>query len=300
MSKYSIKDLEHLSGIKAHTIRIWEKRYQLLSPKRTPTNIRYYQAADLKLILNISRLKEHGFKISKIAEMSQEGINELVMNLSGNESDDVTHYIHRLTTAMIDLDEPLFETTLSTCILQFGFEHTMLKVIYPFLVKIGFLWQTEAIHPAQEHFITCLIRQKIIVAIDGQRPAANNSLKFLLFLPEHELHEINLLFAHYLLSKHGQKVIYLGQNLPFADLLLAYDLHRPKFLLTSVTSRSKPRQLKDYLVKLNTSFPDSEVLIGGASLSEMSFELPSNLVVLQNIQDLQGYCHLKPEPITAD
>ena len=255
MSRYSIKDLENLSGIKAHTIRIWEQRYGVINPKRTKTNIRYYDSEDLKLILNIARLKDHGHKISKIAGMRKEEMHRLVMELSAEESKDFQNYLHNLTTSMIDLDEALFERTLSTSILQLGFESSMQNVIYPFLIRIGFLWQAEAIHPAQEHFITCLIRQKLIVAIDGQKFHDGLGVrKFMLFLPESEMHEINLLFAHYLLKKYGNQVIYLGQNLPFKDLQMAYKLHKPDYILTSITSAPKRKLLPAYVEKLAETF----------------------------------------------
>lgn len=293
MSKYSIKDLENLSGIKAHTLRIWEQRHKIINPKRTPTNIRYYDSNDLKLILNIARLKENGFKISKIASMPREEMHQIIMQLTDNQPNDFQSHLHQLTNAMIDLDEALFEHTLSSCILQLGFESTMRHVIYPFLVKIGFLWQAEAIHPAQEHFITCLIRQKLIVAIDGQRLInEGQTKKFMLFLPENELHEINLLFAHFLLKKYGNKTVYLGQSLPFKDVEMAYELHRPDYLLTSITSAPKSKHIQDFLNKLGTAFPDIEILIGGTALAKGSYKMPDNLTALYTIDDLYAYCQL--------
>ena len=287
MSRYSIKDLENLSGIKAHTIRIWEQRYGVINPKRTNTNIRYYDSEDLKLILNIARLKDHGHKISKIAGMSKEEMHGLVMEISGEEPQDYQNYLHNLTTSMIDLDEALFERTLSTSILQLGFESSMQNVIYPFLIRIGFLWQAEAIHPAQEHFITCLIRQKLIVAIDGQKFHSGLGVsKFMLFLPENEMHEINLLFAHYLLKKYGNQVIYLGQNLPFKDLQMAYELHRPDYILTSITSAPKRRLLPAYIEKLAAAFTKCKVLIGGSALINMQVPDLPHLIHLRSINDL--------------
>jgi len=166
VSTYSIKDLEHLTGIKAHTIRIWEQRYDILSPKRTDTNIRYYDSTDLKHMLNIALLNNNGYKISKIAKMSQEEVFEAVLQTI-DKNNNYSDQINALTVAMIDLNEAQFEKIMSTNILQIGFEDTMLNIIYPFLTKIGFLWQIDSINPAQEHFMTNLIRQKLIVAIDG-------------------------------------------------------------------------------------------------------------------------------------
>lgn len=207
MSVYSIRDLEQLSGIKAHTLRIWEQRYNIVSPKRTDSNIRYYDDVDLKLILNISLLKDHGFKISHIAEMSEAEMKGEIIKIT-SKSNSSSEQVQALTLAMIELDEERFDKIISTNVLQLGFERTMMQIIYPFLVRVGVLWQTGAIHPAQEHFISNLIRQKLIVAIDGQVVKHNpNAKKFLLFLPEGELHELSLLFANYLVKSRNHKVI---------------------------------------------------------------------------------------------
>ncbi|MFY7911452.1 MAG: MerR family transcriptional regulator, partial [Emticicia sp.] len=163
MSNYSIKDLEQLSGIKAHTLRIWEQRYNIINPKRTDTNIRTYDDNDLKLVLNIALLKDHDYKISEIAKLSLEELSKEVLAISDKQLN-YPDQIHALTIAMIDIDEERFEKIMSTNILQFGFENTMINIIYPFLSRIGTLWVTGSIGPAQEHFITNLIRQKIIVA----------------------------------------------------------------------------------------------------------------------------------------
>ena len=181
MSTYSIKDLEQLSGIKAHTLRIWEQRYNLLQPKRTDTNIRYYDDDDLKLILNVALLNDNGVKIRQMTSMSGNELREEVKKLTDRSltNDD---QIHALTICMIKMDEKRFDKILSTNILKLGFEQTMLNVIYPFMSKIGILWQTGAINPAQANFISNLVRMKLIVAIDGQVPHTGDK-KFLLFLP---------------------------------------------------------------------------------------------------------------------
>ncbi len=233
MSTYSIKDLEQLSGIKAHTLRMWEQRYNLMLPKRTDTNIRFYDDEDLKLILNVSLLNDNGYKISKIASMSEEEMRGEVLKLT-ERSLTYDDQIHSLTLAMIDFDEDRFEKIISTNTLKLGFENTMVNIIYPFLSKIGVLWQTGSINPAQEHFISSLIRQKIIVAIDGQYVDKKaNSVKYMLFLPEGELHEMTLLFSYFLIKSRGNRVIYLGQSMPANDLEEAYKVHRPEYILTS-------------------------------------------------------------------
>ena len=287
MSKYSIKDLENLTGIKAHTIRIWEQRYGIIQPKRTPTNIRYYNSNDLKTLLKISRLRESGYKISKIASMSPDEINDHIGTLDGEASDDFKNYLHFLTTAMIDLDEDLFEKTLSTCILQLGLEATMYNVIHPFLLKIGTMWQTEAVNPAQEHFISCLLRQKLIVAIDGQKPKSNPEAKrFLLYLPEGELHELTLLFSCYLLRKSGHRVIYLGQNLPFNDVKTAYQVYQPDYIMSISTSFPTRDNVQDYVNSLSRSFPEATIWLSGYAILNADISLPSNVEILYKLQDL--------------
>ncbi|MFC3416433.1 MerR family transcriptional regulator [Algoriphagus hitonicola] len=285
MSTYSIKDLEQLSGIKAHTLRIWEQRYSLLCPKRTDTNIRYYDDADLKLILNVALLNDNGFKISKIASMDAVDIKEEVMKLTERS---LTHddQIHALTICMIEMDEERFDKILSSNILKLGFEQTMLNIIYPFMSKIGVLWQTGAINPAQEHFISNLVRQKLIVAIDGQIVNGGGK-KFLLFLPEGELHEISLLFAAYLIKSAGHKVIYLGQSTPNDDLLSVYKLHEPEYLLTIITTSPSAEYAQDYINALSERFNKSTILVTGYQVIGQDLEFPSNVQQLNYIREIK-------------
>ncbi len=285
MSIFSISDLEHLSGIKAHTLRIWEQRYNIIRPKRTDTNIRYYDDTDLKLVLNISLLKEHGFKISEIARMTVEDMSQEVLSLT-DKNLRYSDQIQALTLSMIDLDEERFEKIMSTNALQVGFEQTMINIVYPFLIKIGVLWQTGAISPAQEHFISNLIRQKLIVAIDGQIMRRNDCPKYMLFLPEGELHELSLLFANYLLRSRQNRVIYLGQSLPFTDVSGAYDIYRPHVILTVITSIPGAEEVQTYLDKLSASFPDAKVLVTGYQVVSQDLRLPGNVMVIRQFRDL--------------
>lgn len=286
MSNYSIKDLEQLSGIKAHTLRIWEQRYNIITPKRTDTNIRTYDDQDLKLVLNISLLKDHGYKISDISRLSVEEMYREVIKISDRQLN-YPDQIHALTISMIDLDEDRFEKIISTNILQFGFENTMIHIIYPFLSRIGTLWVTGSIGPAQEHFITNLIRQKIIVAIDGQvskqRP---DGKKYMLFLPEGELHEISLLFANYIIRARYNKVIYLGQSLPFNELVFAYNVHKPDYVFTAITSVPSNSDVQPFVNKLMKTFPESHILLTGYQVVGQDIETQANGTVINNIEDL--------------
>ena len=282
MANYSIKDLEHLSGIKAHTLRIWEQRYGLINPKRTDTNIRFYDQDDLKLVLNVSLLKDNGHKISKIAEMSKEEMQEAVLRISDKTSS-FADQIYGLTLAMIDLDEQRFEKIISSNTLKIGFERTMLNIIYPFLSKIGIMWMTDSINPAQEHFISNLIRQKVIVAIDGQYESfEGDSKKYMLFLPEGEQHELGLLFANFLIRARGNKVIYLGQNMPFYDLSMVFNLYQPDFLFTIFTNNSKQIDPQDYLQSLANQFPNTNILVSGSRVIGQDLDLPDNVVQVAN------------------
>jgi DNA-binding transcriptional MerR regulator len=285
MSIFSISDLEHLSGIKAHTLRIWEQRYNIIHPKRTDTNIRYYDDTDLKLVLNISLLKEHGFKISEIARMTMEDMSQEVLSLT-DKNLRYSDQIQALTLSMIDLDEERFEKIMSTNALQVGFEQTMINIVYPFLIKIGVLWQTGAISPAQEHFISNLIRQKLIVAIDGQIMRRNDCPKYMLFLPEGELHELSLLFANYLLRSRQNRVIYLGQSLPFTDVAGAYEIYRPHVILTVLTSIPGAEEVQTYLDKMGASFPDAKILVTGYQVVAQDLRLPGNVMVIRQFRDL--------------
>ncbi|PIQ22009.1 MAG: helix-turn-helix-type transcriptional regulator [Cytophagales bacterium CG18_big_fil_WC_8_21_14_2_50_42_9] len=278
MAQYSIKELEHLSGIKAHTIRIWEQRYRILSPKRTETNIRYYDDADLKTILNISVLNEHGYKISKIAQMLHQELAEAVEQLSQQRVPN-SQRLNALLLAMIEMDEERFDRLLTTIIIQKGLEQTMLEVICPLLIKVGILWQTGSIRPAQEHFVSNIIRQKLFVAIDGQVPVSRvASTRFLLFLPEGELHEIGILFSYYILRKRGHHVLYLGQHLPLSDVETTVQSYQPHYICTAFTVIPERDQVQKYIRHLAELAPDVIIFVGGQQAQHQELIFPENLV----------------------
>ncbi|MFN7703406.1 MAG: MerR family transcriptional regulator [Chryseotalea sp.] len=281
MGKYSIKELEQLSGIKAHTIRIWEKRYTIIEPQRTQTNIRYYSDADLRRIISISLLNNHGVKISKIADLSEEELNKMVIELSEQRSDTAIH-IDQLVISMIDMEEEQFEKILSNLILRYGFEKTITEIIYPFLEKIGILWQTQNISPAQEHFISNLIRQKIIVAIDGLPIPPKEANRIVLFLRENEMHELGLLFYHYVCRRAGYRTYYLGQNVPFEDLVKVAAVHNPSILLTSITSNTNSMSAETYLKKISAAFPTLRILASGYQVSELGDLGQENVTIFKN------------------
>jgi MerR family transcriptional regulator, light-induced transcriptional regulator len=287
MGKYSIKELEKLSGIKAHTIRIWEKRHRLIEPQRTNTNIRFYSDDDLKKIMNVSLLNSNGIKISRIAEMSGEEINQRILELSETKSDAVI-YIDQLVVAMVDLDEAKFEKILSSLVLRFTFERTIVEIVYPFLDKIGVLWQTHNISPAQEHFISNLIRQKLIVAIDALPIAPATAKRALLFLPENEMHELGLLFHHYLIRKSGYRTFYLGQMVPHPDLISVYNVHTPDILVTSIITSTPKSLLEKYIARLSVDFSSAKIFIAGAQVKGINATPFPNVILIQEVTQFIG------------
>lgn len=280
---YSINDLEKLSGIKAHTLRVWEQRYGIIEPKRTPTNIRYYQDDDLKFILNIALLKKNGVKISKIAKFSRREIAEKVASLSDFDVS-YSSQLDALTLSMIEMDEYKFERILATNIRQSGFEQAMLEVIYPFLEKLGVLWLTGSINPAQENFISALIRQKLIAAID-QEPVPVNPAKprFLLFLPEGERQELSLLFMHYLLKRRGFRSVYLGQDISLYDLKDACNILHPHFIFTMISETFAREPVQKYVDSMSSTFPEARILLTGYQVAAQQVPSNGNVEVIDSL-----------------
>lgn len=285
MAIYSIKDLENLSGIKAHTLRIWEQRYGILTPSRTETNIRTYTDEELKRVLNIALLQDKGgFKISAIANMSEAEMASHILHLSESQFD-FPEQIQALTLAMLDLDEAKFQLLTKNMIHAHGFESYMLHVIYPFMRRLGGLWLSGSVGPAQEHFISHLIRQKLIANIDSQDLSLKpDSKKFLLYLPEGELHEIGLLFANYVFRARKHSVVYLGQSLPYEELQLAYEIHQPDYIFSVFTSEPNAELIDDYLVQMAQDFPKSQVLLTGYQLLQPDRKVPANIKLLSDFQ----------------
>lgn len=270
--KYSIKDLERLSGIKAHSIRIWEKRYNLFEPQRSLTNIRSYTDNDLKKLLNIALLKDSGFKISNIASMSSVAVQNEVLKLQDDTSD-VEVAINRMITAVVEVNEAEFERTISDILIDFDFETLVIEYLFPFLNRIGILWQTGSITPAQEHFISNIIRTKLIVATDKLPiPIHYKKQSFLLFLREGELHEIGLLFCNYLIRKLGFKTVYLGQSVPLTDLISIQNHYKADYLLTSLINSNQTELVDTYLENLVHIFSEHKIVALGNLLSESEFE----------------------------
>ncbi|MDX2431245.1 MAG: MerR family transcriptional regulator, partial [Bacteroides sp.] len=236
MAVYSIRELEKLSGIKAHTIRIWEKRYKLIEPHRTNTNIRYYSDANLKKILNVAVLNRQGMKISHISLLTDQELKEAIIRETRTTSSHET-LVDSLIVAMIDLDQYILDSIINKSISKLGLKETVTEVLYPFLAKVGILWQSEKVNPVQEHLVTSLIRQKIIAATD-KLPSTffPEAKKFVLMLPEGEWHELALLLAQYMVREANHEVIYLGQSVPYSDVLATGASMPFDYLMVSFTT----------------------------------------------------------------
>lgn len=276
-----------LSGIKAHTIRIWEQRYDIIQPRRTPTNIRYYEDRDLRLLLNISILNKNGFKISRIASMDESEIREEVNKLSsGNFEDSVQ--VDAMTISMMELDEGKFETILSSNIRAIGFERTMLEVIYPFLDKLSLLWLTGSIHAIQESFISNLVRQKLIAALDMIPFAQHAKQSFILYLPEGESQELSLLFLHYLIRNRGHRVLYLGQNTSLADLGEACNIFQTDYIVTIISEAFTRQSVHQYLHDLKTVCQEKTILITGYQVLVQGISSGAGFRVMKNLEEILG------------
>jgi DNA-binding transcriptional MerR regulator len=285
MNRFSIKDMENLSGIKAHTLRIWEQRYGIITPKRKDSNHRFYDGDDLKNLLRISLLYHNGLKISKIAKLK---INELidltVKNAATEHAPELL--IHQLVEAAIDLDEIRFESLLNKAILENGFEDAVLKIIYPYLEKVGILWMSDVAIPAQEHFSSCIIQRKMLVAIDGlPQPQVQENNYRLMFTPEGEYHELPLLLAHYMIKKAGKHIIYGGANVPMKDLKYICDNKPVKELYFHLITYLRNNDPDEYIAELSTAFPSVKIYVSGPATKMITAE-PTNVTLFRSLEDM--------------
>lgn len=284
MAEYKIKDLEVLTGIKAHTIRMWEKRYGILKPERTETQIRQYSDSELSFLLNVALLNKSGVKISYIAQMPPNEITRRVIDLQGTNDTS----IDRLILALVEMDECLFEQTLNELVDAHGLMSVYTDYLVPFLERIGVMWMVGSINPAQEHFISVLVRQMIIVEISKTKKPLHNSECVLLFLPEHEQHEISLLFYQYFLRSNGINTVYLGQSVPYDALLDSIKRTKPKALITSWLTGVDPNFVQTYFknLKKDTNLP---IYSGGAQIHNNSMDLRQFVHEIKNYKDLEKH-----------
>lgn len=285
----TISQLAQFSGIKPHTIRIWEQRYHALKPERTEGNVRIYSSLDLKRLLNIVSLMNTDHKVSELCSMDDDGLNILIRKLYAlEEKENPLQFVPQLISAGMEFDEISFQKTLSYCFVNFGTFRTYKDVIYPLLNRVGLLWSADMLPPAQEHFMCNLIRQKLLAAIDALPVPVENSKKWLLFLPEDEYHEIGLLFAHYVLKQKGVCVFDLGSSVPLSTLGFAIENIKPDFLLTFFVHHDFPENASSYLSEVRKSFDNGTIYISGNEQLISLVNLGNKMHWLKNIEDLEN------------
>ncbi len=287
-SGYSIKDLEILSGVKAHTIRIWEKRYNVLIPKRTDTNIRYYTDHDLRKMLNVSLLVRNGYKISKVAQWDEKKISDTVLKINEQKTSE-SDYIDQLILLMVNFDNIGFDKLTDEIIAEVGIEEAITKIFFDFFIRIGTFWQVGSIFPAQEHYVSTIFRQKLIAAIDKTGISNTKEATMLFFLPEHEMHEMSLLFYSYLAHKLGYNVIYLGQFVPFEDLSKIQEHVKIDYVFTAFINSILKEDLERYLISLKEIFQKQKIFITGWQLQSHNPNVPRNVKMVKDYHEFEKY-----------
>lgn len=288
MNAFTIKDLENLSGIRAHTIRIWEQRYNFLKPQRTETNIRYYNNEELRTILNVALLNKYGFKISHIDKMNQAELMDKILTLSQTQAQQ-ERIINDLIRYMVEIDIDSFEDAVEDYIVIRGIEKTISHIIFPFLEKIGILWTTNHINPAQEHLVTNVIRQKLIAGIESTISHVQLKKSVLMFLPEGEHHELGLLFIYYLLKSRGAKVWYLGSNVPFKDVEYVAKIKVPDILYTHLTSVTPNFNLEKYLTNFSSKIPNMPFVVSGRMTQLYKKRVPAGITFKNSLSEVMEY-----------
>ena len=288
MDSFTIKDLENLSGIKAHTIRIWEQRYQFLKPSRTGTNIRYYSNDELKKVLNIALLNKYGFKISHIDKMNEGELREKIISLTQLQAQQ-ERIVNELIQCMVDIDVEKLEDILDNFIQLKGIERTITQIIFPFMEKIGILWVTNHINPAQEHLVSNIIRQKLIVGIESVSTSLKVNKTILLFLPEGEYHELGMLFMYYLLKSRGISTIYLGANVPLRDVEYVVNLKKPDYLYSHLTSIGHNFNFDKFILAITKKFAGTPIIISGLLTNTYEKKIPPHINFKKSFSEVMEF-----------
>jgi DNA-binding transcriptional MerR regulator len=288
MNRFTIKDMENLCGIKAHTLRIWEQRYGLINPKRKDSNHRFYDNTDLKNLLRISHLYHRGLKISKIAKLQEKELIDLTLNNEETkQAPDLL--IHQLMEAAIDLNEIRFEELLNKAIHENGIEQCTINIIYPYLEKVGILWMSDIAIPAQEHFSSCIIQRKLLTAIDAvPLPPEDKDNLCLLFTPEGEHHELPLLLIQFLMKKRGRHVIYAGANVPLHDLQYICKYKAVKELYFHLITYLHKDDPDEYVKELAQAFPHIRITVSGPS-TKLITKQPENVTLITSLEKMLKY-----------
>lgn len=289
MNRFSISQLAQFSGIKAHTIRMWEQRYNALQPERSEGNTRHYDGDQLRRLLNIVSLMNSSYKVSQLCSMDDEQLFKLIEERykAAVGENDTEYFVGQLIAAGINYDEYYFQKIFSHSLLKFGLEKTYKQVIYPLLTRIGLMWTCNSLPPAQEHYIINLLKQKLFTAIDAMPPEKENAETWLLFLPENEFHEIGLLFSSYYLKSKGMKVIYLGSNVPMDSVKMSIQDTEADSLLTFLVHKALPEDIGEYISELVNVGKSTRIFI--AADEELAERIPSSTPFnwLFSVEDLE-------------
>lgn len=289
MNRFSISQLAQFSGIKAHTIRMWEQRYNALQPQRSEGNTRHYDGDQLRRLLNIVSLMSSNYKVSQLCSMNDEELFRLIEERykTAVGENDTEYFVGQLISAGMNYDEYYFQKTFSHCLLKFGLEKTYKEVIYPMLHRIGLMWTCNSLPPAQEHYMINLLKQKLFTAIDSLPPEKEDADVWLLFLPEDEFHEIGLLFSSYFLKSQGMKVIYLGANVPMDSVKMAIGDTGANNLLTFLVHKALSENIGQYISELVGISQSQKIFI--AADKELAESVPSSSPFnwLYSVDDLQ-------------
>jgi MerR family transcriptional regulator, light-induced transcriptional regulator len=292
MDSFSISDLAQYSGIKPHTIRIWEKRYHALKPNRSSGNTRLYDSIQLKRLLNITGLLDSEYKVSELCMMPDEELKKLSGKMLLENSPAPTEYfISQLIASALTYDEPRFVQIFSHCMLRYGMKEAYLHVLYPALTRIGLMWLNDSLPTANEHFISNLIRQKLFTAIDSLPPPKPGSPVWILFLPENEFHEIGILLAYYLIRLSGQKAVYLGGNVPELSLKAAVKDLKPENILMFLVHLDLPGNIKKYLDSLSRDLKVEKIFV--AAKRELTDQIKSGkkVIFIPSVEELDRQLH---------
>lgn len=288
MIVYSIKDLEKLSGVKAHTLRIWEKRYGIIEPKRTETNIRYYLDEDVQKILNIALLNKKGYKISKISKMTTDEIKTKVAEISEVDAQ-FEDQVDGLILSMLELDEAKFNRIIDHNIEQRGFEEAMEVVIYPLLDKLSMMWIAGSVKSVHENFVSAIIRRKMIVCIDQLSSKVQRSDKIIIYLPEGETHELSLLYLHFVLKKRGFEVLNLGTHVPLIDVVEGHLIFKASYIFTIFNDSFSETPLQPYLDQMKNNLGSAKIIISGYQTISQNLTLNNQITVLHGLKEIRSF-----------
>lgn len=289
MDKFSISEVSRFSGVKPHNIRMWEQRYNALEPNRSEGNTRYYSGEQLRRLLNIVSLMDYGYKISELGTMPDEKLYDLVKTITVHPSGKTKseYLVSQLIASGMNFNEAHFEKIFAHGLLHYNMKEIYKKVIYPMLIRLGLIWQTNELPPAHEHFISNLIRQKIDTAINSLPPPEPGSSKWLLFLPENEFHELGLLFSNYFIRGAGKEVTYLGGNVPIKSLADAVKSIKPHNLLFFLISTNRPEDIVDYLAELKYLIEDQNIFIAARENMIKRTKVDKTIIWLSSVEELE-------------